>query len=132
LFFSWQNINRSYPPPFSWGERWVLNRVDYALVGTESAADVWRAKGYSGPLAVVPQFGVDTELFTSSAVSREKPFTIGYVGRLVEEKGVHLMLEAAACLQGEWRLRIVGSGPMRAELGALAERLGIAERIEWV
>ena len=35
LFFSWQNITRRYPPPFSWGERWVLNHVDYALAGTE-------------------------------------------------------------------------------------------------
>ena len=64
LFFSWQNIHRHYPPPFSLGERWVLNHVDYALMGTASAADVWREKGYHGPLRVIPQFGVDPDLFT--------------------------------------------------------------------
>src|SRR4051794_38884344 len=44
LFFSWQNIARNYPPPFSWGERWLLDHVDYAIVGTESAGEVWRSK----------------------------------------------------------------------------------------
>ncbi len=136
LFFSWQNINRAYPPPFSWGERWMLNHVDYALVGTESAAEVWRAKRYTGPLAVVPQFGVDPNLFKPIPERQRshgpKPFTIGYVGRLVAEKGVNLLLEAAARLGGDWRLRIVGSGPTRADLAAQAERLGIADRIQWI
>ncbi|MEO1290410.1 MAG: glycosyltransferase, partial [Chloroflexota bacterium] len=59
LFFSWQNINRSYPPPFSWGEQWVLNSVDYALVGTDSAGEVWRNKGYKGKMRTIPQFGTD-------------------------------------------------------------------------
>jgi glycosyltransferase involved in cell wall biosynthesis len=136
LFFSWQNIYRRYPPPFSWGECWVLKRVDYALMGTESAAQVWQAKGYSSPLAVVPQFGVDPALFKPSAISHQhsalSPFTTGYVGRLVSEKGIHVLLEAAARLPGEWRLRIVGSGPARAELVAQAERLGIGGRIAWI
>src|SRR5690606_16193366 len=38
LFFSWQNIYRDYPPPCQWGEKWVLNHVDYAVTGTTSAA----------------------------------------------------------------------------------------------
>ncbi len=135
LFFSWQNINRRYPPPFSWGEHWVLNNVETALMGTESAAQVWREKGYTKPLAVVPQFGTDPQLFTPRPVNNERekpPFTIGYVGRLIEEKGIHLLLQAAAGLTGEWRLRLIGSGPYKNELVALAERLGIADRLEWV
>ncbi|MBL8164556.1 MAG: glycosyltransferase family 4 protein, partial [Anaerolineae bacterium] len=102
-----------------------------ALMGTQSAADVWRAKGYARPLAVVPQFGVDPQLFQPGTPDA-RPFTIGYIGRLVVEKGVDLLLDAAARLRGEWRLRLVGSGPQEDALRAQAERLGIAERITWI
>jgi glycosyltransferase involved in cell wall biosynthesis len=138
LFFSWQNIARRYPPPFTWGESWLLRNVDYALMGTPSAADVWREKGYTGPLRVVPQFGTDPELFTPAnrpPGETDRPFTIGYLGRLVEEKGIALLLEAVAELQGEWRLRLIGSGPQETALLEQAARLGIAERlnmIEWM
>ncbi len=134
LFFSWQNINRSYPPPFNWGERWLLNKVDYALAGTDSAAQVWREKGYTGQMAVVPQFGTDPDLFKpeSSRETDQRSFTIGYVGRLVEEKGIHLLVQAAAQLTGDWHLRLVGSGPYKSELVALAERLNITNRIDWI
>lgn len=135
LFFSWQNLQRRYPPPFNWGERWALRRVDYAIAGTESAAAVWRAKGYAGPLAVIPQFGTDPELFrppeTPPSERQTSPFTIGYIGRLVEEKGVHLLLDAAAQLAGSWQVRLVGSGPEKAALRAQAERLNIGRRVCW-
>ena len=107
----------------------MLNNIDYALAGTESSSQVWREKGYLGEMAVVPQFGTDPDLFTprnrirraGSETSRieedeQRPFTIGYVGRLVEEKGIHLLLQAAAQLTGEWCFRLVGSGPYKSEL----------------
>lgn len=131
LFFTWQNIARSYPPPFNWGERWTLARVDYALAGTESAAEIWRAKGYSGPLGVVPQFGVDPAIF-QPASRPERPYTIGYIGRLVREKGLSDLLAACARLQGEWRLRLVGGGPERAALEQQAAALGIAARVHFI
>jgi glycosyltransferase involved in cell wall biosynthesis len=132
LFFSWQNIRREYPPPFSWGERWMLKHVDYALAGTESAAEVWRAKGYAGRIAVIAQFGVDPDLFQPSGARVDRPFTIGCVARLVPEKGLIVLLQAAARLGGEWRLRIVGGGPLREHLEALAGELGIGERVSFL
>ncbi len=129
LFFSWQNLARRYPPPFSWLERWVLRHSDYALAGTADAAAVLRAKSYAGPLAVLPQFGTAEDLFQPAKSPPARPFTIGFIGRLVPEKGVKLLLQAAARLDGEWRLRIVGGGPARAELAALARSLAIAERV---
>lgn len=132
LFFSWQNIKRNYPPPFNWGENWVLKHVDYAVVGTDSAGDVWRQKGYKGRMKTIPQFGTDPELFQPLAHKPERPFTIGYIGRLVEEKGVHHLIEASAQVQGEWRLRIVGGGPLLEDLQGLAHELGIAERVDFI
>lgn len=132
LFFSWQNIERRYPPPFNWGEGWMLRNVDYAIAGTESAAEVWRAKGYRGGIAVIAQFGVDPDLFHPPADPPERPFTIGCVARLVPEKGLLVLFNALAQLGGGWRLRVVGGGPLRAELETLAAELGIAERITFL
>ena len=130
LFFTWQNICRQYPPPFSWGEKWVLANVQHALAGTDSAAEVWRSKGFTAPISVIPQFGTDANLFVP-AERPQRPFTIGYFGRLVEEKGVNLLLEAASKLTGDWRLYILGSGPQREALEAQARQLGISDCVEF-
>jgi len=131
LFFTWQNIHRRYPPPFSLMESYNLRHANYAIAGNSEAVRVLRAKGYRGPVRVIPQFGVDPALYHVSRFTYHvsQPFTIGYVGRLVEEKGVHVLLRAVAGLTGDWRLRILGSGPQRAGLEGLAAKLGIAERV---
>lgn len=130
LFFSWQNINRRYPWPVRLGEQWVLHTVDYAIAGTGSAAEVWRAKGYQGPLVVIPQFGVDPDLFRPPLRPRAgATFTVGFVGRLVEEKGGALLLDGLAQLDGAWYLDIIGDGPEKTALLNRARRLGIAERV---
>ncbi len=134
VLFSWQNLSRIYPLPFALGEQWALAHTDYLIAGTEGAAAVWRGKGYSGPLAVIPQFGVDANLFRPL----EKPITgrtrtLGFVGRLVPEKGVEVLLRAGAQLleRGlhQWRLDIVGGGPQRAALERLAGSLGLSEHV---
>lgn len=132
LFFTWQNIKRRYPPPFSWGERWVMRCADFALAGTDDAADVLRGKGYRGLLRTIPQFGTSASLFTPSATAPERPFTIGYFGRIVPEKGVQALLQAVAQLSGEWRLRLVGGGSARGEMEALAHSLGIGVQVTFV
>ena len=136
LFFSWQNLLRRYPLPFHLLERYVLRRADPAIFGSRASEEIWRAKGYRGPGAVVPQFGVDPKAFAPAgeAEARRRAgrgFIVGYVGRLVEEKGVDLLFEALSRLQGTWRAYIQGSGPQREPLEALARALRIADRVSF-
>lgn len=132
LFFTWQNLARLYPPPFAWMERAVLRGVNAAIAGNNDAGAVWRAKGYAGPLHVLPQFGVDEEVFAPSAAPAEaRPFTVGYAGRLVPEKGVDLLLRAAA-ESPALQLRILGDGTERTALAALAQSLGLGERARFL
>ncbi len=131
LFFTWQNLARRYPFPFRAGERWTLRHANYAIAGTEEAAAALRAKGYIGPLAVIPQCGVDPDFFSPGERRPGGPFVIGYAGRLVPEKGVDLLLRAVMKLGGAWRLEVLGSGPAEADLKALAARLGVAERVRF-
>jgi len=135
LFFTWQNIYRRYPPPFSWWERYNLTHADYAIAGNQAAVAVWRRKGYRGPIAVIPQFGVDPELFRKEIgvdrASGEVAPVIGFAGRLVAEKGVDLLLQAIAGLAGNVTVRIAGAGPLRRQLETLAHELGLAGQVQF-
>jgi len=137
VFFAWQNLNRQYPFPFGRMERTVLRRADACIAGNHEGAQVWRAKGFRGPIEVIPQFGVDPDIFAPRDRGEEVTgtsevpvtFRIGYVGRLVEEKGIDLLIDAASGLKGDWRLEIVGSGPMRGALAARVDRLKLRDRV---
>ena len=133
LFFSWQNIIQRYPFPFSLMEKEVLDNVNYAIMGNEASVEVWRKKGYRGPLTVIPQFGVQPDEFgPPESRDRGRGFVIGSAGRrLVLEKGVDLLLQAVAKLPGIWRLHIAGDGPERSSLEQLACELGIDERVHF-
>lgn len=156
VFFTWQNLHRWYPPPFCWMERYVLHHADAAIAGNREAVDVVRAKGYLGPVEVIPQFGVDPEIYRPidcglqtahrGARARAKPdqasrnprpeiqngvFTIGYVGRLVPEKGVDLLLQAGAGLQGPWQLKILGAGPFQETLERQVRESGLSGRVRF-
>jgi len=135
LFFSWQNLHRDYPLPFRLMEHYAYRHADAAIAGTSSAADVLRDKGYAGELAVIPQFGVDPDVFSPHPSAEPRPFTIGYAGRLVEEKGLRVLLEALGQLRGSWRLAVRGSGPLRDAIEAwfasraMTERLDLADHV---
>jgi glycosyltransferase involved in cell wall biosynthesis len=132
IFFSWQNILRRYPPPFAWLEADVLRHSAAAIAGNHAAAEVWRRKGFEKPLHVIPQFGVDPEIFTPRlAPAGPATFVIGYAGRLVPEKGVDLLLRALARLPAPARLHLRGAGPQQAELERLAAELGLAARVQF-
>jgi len=132
IFFTWQNLLRRYPWPFRAMEQYAYRHVAAAIAGNHDALQVLRAKGYAGPAEVISQFGVAPETF-SPAGERPPgaPFTIGYAGRLVEQKGLRTLVEAVAGLGGEWRLVLCGTGPLKAELQARLRDLGLAERAQF-
>ena len=80
---------------------------------------------------MIPQFGVDPELYAPGRRPEGRGFVLGYVGRLVEQKGVDLLLEALAGLAGVWRAYILGSGPQLEALQAQARQLGLADRVSF-
>ncbi len=135
LFFTWQNLARRYPWPFSFFERDVLRQADAAIAGNGEAVSVWRGKGYRGPMRVIPQFGVDPEEFRPverpAKAAGAAPFVVGYAGRLVAEKGIDLLLRAIAQLPAQVQAHIVGAGPERARLVRLAHELGLSGRVHW-
>ncbi len=137
VFFAWQNLVRRYPPPFSLIERFCY-RTCGAIAGTEQAAQVLRAKGFSGPLAIIPQFGIDPQRFSAAGgdPAAGGDLVVGFAGRLVPEKGLTTLLRAAELLDPPPRLRLAGSGPLAGELrradadGPLAGRVEVLGRFD--
>lgn len=131
VFFTWQNLLRRYPPPFRWMEQYVYRQTAHAMAGSADALDVLRRKGFRGAGSVVPQFGVDPDLFSPGESPTNGPPTIGYIARLVEEKGVLVLTDALAGLPGNWRLHVIGSGPLETQARQRVADLGYADRVTW-
>lgn len=76
--------------------------------------------------------GIDTAPLAELARAPGPVPLILSVGRLVEKKGHRYLIEAAGLLRDQGidcRTLIVGDGPLRAELAALVEQLGLGDRL---
>lgn len=134
VFFSWQNLARRYPPPFGQMEQFVYHVSDGALVGNAEAGAVLREKGYRHPTFHVPQFGVDSDRFAPLAggpLPSGGTFQVGFAGRVVEEKGILVLLRALGRLEGSWQLTVMGSGPLLGRCQRETRERGIADRVRW-
>ena len=130
VVYSAQNIEKRYPPPFRWFERWSLRRAAGAYTCNAEAARILRAKGLDRPSAVLP-LGVDVDRFVPS--ERRPPegrLRVGFVGRLIPHKGADVLVRA---LVTDHRLEadIIGGGPESERLSALAGELGLRDRVRF-
>jgi glycosyltransferase involved in cell wall biosynthesis len=73
--------------------------------------------------------GVDTERFFPRPLPPASPVRLLAVGRLVEKKGFAVLIKAAAELTFDFRLRIIGEGPLHDRLASLITATGTQDRI---
>lgn len=128
VVFTWLSLPRAHTLAQRLRRRGVFHTVAGAVAGNELAGALLTRARPGLPLAVIPQIGV-TPPQTPNRLAG--PLAIGFVGRLVPEKGLDLLFRACVKAMGEWTLDVVGTGPAQIELEALAERLGISSRITW-
>ncbi|MGD0485392.1 MAG: glycosyltransferase family 4 protein, partial [Gemmatimonadales bacterium] len=107
-------------------------RVDGVIAGSAGAAEEARRLGYRGPLAVIPQLGVEVADVPVRAAGRGGPLRVAFAGRLTSEKGVDVLLSAVAGMEAPAHLRILGDGPERGRLERLTRELGVADRVQFL
>jgi glycosyltransferase involved in cell wall biosynthesis len=131
LLYTAQNIAKRYPLPVRVLERLALRDAAGIYACSQGAADVIRTKGYEGDLRVVP-LGVELERFNPRAPipATVSPFRVGYVGRLLPQKGVVVLLETVA-KEPDWHLDVVGAGPDGPRLRERADALGLQDRVRF-
>lgn len=73
-------------------------------------------------------------IFHERSWDGNRPVRLLFTGRLVDKKGLDVGLQALADSRVgfPWELTVIGDGPRRARLEALAARLGIRDRVRFV
>jgi glycosyltransferase involved in cell wall biosynthesis len=84
--------------------------------------------GSGAQVTLVPH-GVDLGRFRLRPRPASDTFVMLAVGRLVEKKGFHVLVDAVSQLECRWHLRIVGDGPEKAPLLARVRARGVAEHV---
>ncbi len=126
LFYTAENRPKRLPWPFT---RLLLASFSAAracIAPTQEIAARIREWGFAGTVFVVPLWIRARRPLSSEAAGR----TLAYVGRLIPLKRVDVLVEAIALLPG-YRLRIIGDGPERERLIALALGLGVLPRVDF-
>jgi glycosyltransferase involved in cell wall biosynthesis len=138
-FFIWDNLARQPAFPKNIAKtaltRYSFARCSLVICGnSEGRRLLHDVKGWQGRSSVLPQIGLDpreyqTPLPDGLAQLLGKDGAtplIGCFGRLVPEKGVTVLLEALGRLSDRrWKLLVVGSGPLTADLRSRwSERFG--------
>lgn len=113
--------------------RSIIRRSDaVTVISSHTASEVRRVEA-EAVVHTIP-FGAAVEpRLESNGTGRTGDFTLLFVGRLVERKGVRVLLEALSRLDRSAgvRVRIVGDGPLRPELVRTAEDLGLGNVVDF-
>jgi len=126
-FFIWDNLARTPRFPLSLIKRlftrYSFRRCELVVCGNADGQRLLtEAKCYTGNSLVLPQVGLDPDEYISPLrpdlpellARRNNVPLIGFLGRMVPEKGVFLLLEALSRLWTiKWKLLLVGNGPLR-------------------
>jgi glycosyltransferase involved in cell wall biosynthesis len=109
----YENIDRDLPLPVRRLRSRVLRNAAFVAARSDSAARLARAWGARGEVDLAPPA---VPAWETAPPPAERPFTVGYAGRLVESKGLMDLLAAVRRLQGPVELLLIGDGELRAQL----------------
>jgi glycosyltransferase involved in cell wall biosynthesis len=114
-----ENLDRAWPLPARAFRRWTLAHAGFVAARSPSAAALVRKARASVNAPVIPHHVPAWREHTAARTPARDRFVVGYAGRLVPEKGLDLLIEAVAGLDGV-SVRLVGNGPLREPLRKLA------------
>ena len=126
-----------------WIEKRVFRATDIAFPLSENAGEILKQRGYDGAQIPFPN-GVDVSIFQKQdmwelkeSLGLNDSFVIGYVGRLLQMKGVDTLIEAVSILAKmvhycPFMLLIVGQGEDRDRFQEAAAEHQISDRIVWI
>ena len=142
LFFTWVNWEAHFSLKYCLFWKWIekVNRFFSvgAIVGNQDAKKILQKKGFEKNVTVLPQLGVDSRLFVPAKQTKfnenQQNKYVCFVGRIVEEKGIKLLIDVFAKLSKlfpSWRLMFIGNGPYRKQLIDRVISYNILDRVKF-
>ncbi len=118
-------------------EAYLFSGADHSIAVSDALKDYIHSVARQAPLTVVPN-GVDVKPFLHSASTngtgkKGGEFRVGFVGSLKPWHGLEYLFEAFRRLpeNENFRLVIVGEGPLREPLQKKAVKLGLKEKVDF-
>ncbi len=117
-------------------KKWVINKSQALTVVSRAMKKTVVDMGVEPDKVEVISMGVDLKhLFTPDQKLTRRKGELLFVGRLVEGKGIELLLKAMPGLleiRPDIRLSIAGAGPLEQELRELAGQLNLSDKIDFL
>ncbi len=130
LFFTWWNLPYMPRGIKKWAESFNFAHSACAIAGNSAAREVLREHGFSRPVFILPQLGIDTAAYGNLELARRNDgrFTIGYAGRIAEEKGVLDLLTAVSQMEHKKNVSLyfVGAGDALEQAKQFAAQNSVA------
>lgn len=139
LYRTAQSLIKNYVLPFSYFEKKSLQRANRWVAGGQLVYNAMIEKGWKKPGQILT-LAVDTDRFkpfddlkkqkAKKTLGLKGP-VIGYLGRLSEEKGCDLFMEALSQLKHkDWSFLVMGSGPYKEKIEAWVRLNGLQDRVQ--
>jgi len=128
--FTSESLGRKHSLLAAMRRRRALSAAAGVIGANSLATGLVRQEFPSLASTAIPQLGIPVP--RAPVTEPHPPLAIGFVGRLVPEKGLDVLFRACIKLHGAWTVTVAGTGPAQEELEALAERLGMASRVTWL
>jgi glycosyltransferase involved in cell wall biosynthesis len=128
IFYTFQNLPKRYPPPFNWMERYSLRQAAAWVAAGRTVEEALALRpGYSGKPHRIMPLGVDVDAYQPDPSAGESvrhslgwgepgPPVVGFLGRFVPEKGLHILTAALDAQRIPWRALFVGGGKLENDL----------------
>lgn len=134
LIQSFENIFFVQPFPFSLLEKFNLSMTTALITVPGEGKKIWRDKGFDKEIFRLA-VGVDHTLFRKTNGKRTNEVTIGFIGRLIKEKGVYLLLNVFIELvkRGLFvQLIFVGEGREKKELKEIVKSNRLSNQVNFI
>ncbi len=153
VFFTWVNWKNKWSLKYklfwSFIEKFNIKNSSGAIVGNSDAEKVLREKKFVKPIQTLLQLGVNQKYFepedsvpensvpedseTDKKNEEKKEFKIGFIGRLIKEKGIFDLVNAFFSLKDSfpnWKLVFVGTGKNKVDLTYCIDKNNLNSNIE--